>query len=125
MNKTVLLGRGRQIVRIPRATWEEHLARAPEHSKTRLAFMSPEHHRVRRWVVAELPRAGTPLPPERISDRLEIPLARIHAILDDLERKLFFLVRNGQGTVSWAYPVTVDPTPHRLLFSTGERAYAA
>jgi hypothetical protein len=25
----------------------------------------------------------------------------------------------------WAYPVTVDPTPHHMSFSSGERLYAA
>jgi len=63
--------------------------------------------------------------PEFISQKLELPLARIKTILDELERNLFFLVRNGQGAVSWAYPVTVDDTPHHLTFSTGEQLYAA
>jgi len=49
----------------------------------------------------------------------------VKVILDDLESKLFFLVRNGQDAVAWAYPVTAEPTPHRLNFSTGERLYGA
>ena len=36
-----------------------------------------------------------------------------------------FLFRNSQGAVTWAYPVTVEPTPHRVAFSTGEEVYAA
>ena len=31
----------------------------------------------------------------------------------------------GQGAVTWAYPVTVDQTPHHLTFNTGEKIYAA
>jgi len=27
-------------------------------------------------------------------------------------------------TVSWVYPVTVDPTSHRARFSSGEEVYA-
>jgi len=87
--------------------------------------MSEEHHLVRYSVVRELSRTGAPLQPEFISQELRLPLAQINAILDDLERNLFFLVRNEQGAVSWAYPVTVDQTPHELTFSTGERLYAA
>ena len=34
--------------------------------------------------------------------------------MDELEQKLFFLVRNAQGEVSWAYPVTVEPKEVRL-----------
>jgi hypothetical protein len=36
-----------------------------------------------------------------------------------------FLFRNEQGSVTWAYPVTVDQTPHRVTFSSGEQVYAA
>lgn len=125
MCEPVLMGRGRQVIEMPREEWEKHVAQAPQHSKTRLSFMSEEHHRVRYFVVRELPRAGVPIQPAFISRQLRLPLARVNAILDELERNLFFLVRNKQGAVSWAYPVTVDTTPHRLTFSTGEQLYAA
>jgi hypothetical protein len=87
--------------------------------------MSREHHLIRRFVVKELPRAGNPLKPELISQRLKLPVGRVDDILDELERNLFFLVRNSQGAVTWAYPVTVEKTPHGLVFSTGERLYGA
>ena len=79
----------------------------------------------RNFVVRELPRTGKPIPPELISDELNLPLSKITEILDDLEKNLFFLVRNEQGEISWAFPVTADKTPHRLTFSTGERLNAA
>jgi hypothetical protein len=105
--------------------WEQHLAEAPQHSQARLSFMSEEHHRVRYFVVRELPRQGEPIAPEAIARALQLPRGQVETLLDELERKLFFLVRNEQGAVAWAYPVTVEPTPHRLSFSTGERVYAA
>lgn len=125
MNETVLLGRDRQIAEIPRAAWEEHLAQAPDHTQSRLSFMTEEHHQVRHFVVRELPNQGEPIVPEVISQSLQSPLPRVNAILDELERNLFFLVRNDQGAVAWAFPVTADRTPHRLIFSTGERLYGA
>lgn len=125
MSETVLLGQGRQIIKIPRKKWEEHLAHVPQHGETRLGFMSEEHHLVRYFVVRELPHTGQPIRPEFISRNLKLPLARVNSILEELERNLFFLVRNRWGAVSWAYPVTVDQTPHELTFSTGERLYAA
>lgn len=125
MSETVLLGQGHQIAELPRKAWEEHLSQVPEHSKTRLAFMSGEHHLVRRFVVTELPSAGFPLEPEFIAKSLKLPGARVNAILDELERNLFFLKRNNQGAVTWAYPVTVEQTPHELTFSTGERLFGA
>ncbi len=47
------------------------------------------------------------------------------AILDELERNKTYLFRDAQGAVLWAYPVTAEPTPHPVTFSTGERIYAA
>lgn len=125
MNEMILLGKGRQMIEIPREKWEEHLTQVPHHCEIRLGFASQEHHRVRYFAVQELPRIGEPIQPELISQELGLSLERVSSILDELERNLFFLVRNEQGAVSWAYPVTVDPTPHHLTFSTDERLYAA
>jgi len=125
MGEMVLLGRGRQVSQIPREMWERHLAQIPQHSGDRLRFMTEEHHRVRRFVVRELPSKGKPLGPEEISSALQLPLEQVETILDELETKLFFLVRNERGAAAWAYPVTVEPTPHHLSFSSGERLYAA
>jgi hypothetical protein len=87
--------------------------------------MTEEHHRIRNFVVTELPRAGEPLSPEFIAQALKLPLDQVVGILDDLEKHMSFLFRNEQGAVEWAYPVTVDQTPHRMTFSTGERVNAA
>jgi hypothetical protein len=125
LSDTVLRGQGRQITEIPRKEWEEHLSHIPQHSGARLGFMSEEHHLVRNFVVRELPRTSQPVQPDLISQSLELPLARVNTLLDELEENLFFLVRNSQGAVSWAYPVTVEQTPHELVFSTGERLYGA
>jgi hypothetical protein len=87
--------------------------------------MSEEHHLVRNFVVKELPRSGDPMHPEFISQNVKLPVVRVNTILHDLERNLFFLVRNSQGAVTWAYPVSIEKTPHELAFSTGERLYGA
>lgn len=125
MNEKILLGRDQQIVEIPRAAWEQHLAQIPLHSQTRLNFMTDAHHQIRYFVVKELVNRQKPIEPEVISEKLKMPLERVNLILGELERKLFFLVRNEQGAVAWAYPVTVMTTPHRLVFSSGERLYGA
>ena len=87
--------------------------------------MSEGHHRIRNWVVTELPRVGKPLSPERIARELRLPLDQVVGILDDLEKHMTFLFRDEQGAVEWAYPVTVAQTPHRVIFSSGERVNAA
>jgi hypothetical protein len=110
---------------IPKMVWQREVRKRGQGMLHRLSFMSDEHHRVRDFVVLELPRAGEPLSPERIARALNLPLDRTITILDELERNMTFLFRNEGGAVVWAYPVTVEPTPHRVTFSSGERVYAA
>lgn len=125
MNNSLLLGFRRFILRIPRPIWQQEVARSALASKKSLAFMTPDHHKIRDFVVQELPRIGKPIQPEAIAQSLKMQPERVVSILDELERNMTFLYRNEQGAVSWAYPVTVDPTPHRITFSTGEQIYAA
>lgn len=110
---------------IPRADWEADFAHAAEHGRKRLEFMTPDHHRVRNFVVLELPRRGRALPAREIAESLDLDAERTREIVAELDERLFFLVRNDEGAVSWAFPVTVDRTPHRLTFSTGERLHGA
>ncbi len=125
MKKRMLLGVHRHTVGVPHFIWNRQVEGGARHNSERLAFMSPEHHAVRNFAVTELPRAGAPLPPEYIAGKLGLPLERVLAVLDDLEKHLTFLFRNEQGAVAWAYPVTAEPTPHRITFSSGEKLYAA
>jgi hypothetical protein len=125
MKETVLLSAGQMFTEIPRETWEQHLEQAPIDIAKTLSFMTNAHHLIRNFVVRELPRASMPLSSELISEELEMSLAETTDILDELEKNLFFLVRNEQGDVTWAFPVTADKTPHQITFSTGERINAA
>jgi hypothetical protein len=125
MNELVLLGTGNQILSISQTRWEEQVARAPEHVAKRLNFMSATHHRVRYFVVKEIIRLGRPLSPVYIAEKLGLPQHQVATILEELERHLFFLTRNDSGAVAWAYPVTAEPTPHQVVFSSGERVFAA
>jgi len=125
MSETILIGQGLQITEFPRDEWEQGLSGIAPIVEAELEFMSEEHHRVRNFVVKELPHAGQPLSPELIARELDLTIDRIKAILDELETHLMFLFRNEQGAVNWAYPVTVDRTPHHLTFSTGELLHAS
>ena len=126
MKDTILLGRGETIIEISAEKWRKHLTEARHHTAAFLSFMTANHHLVRNFVVRELPRNhGKPLRPEDIAQRLDLPLDLISTILDDLQKHLFFLVRNEAGEVNWAFPVTLDRTPHSLRFSSGEHIIAA
>ncbi|MBZ5552304.1 MAG: hypothetical protein LAO21_06255 [Acidobacteriia bacterium] len=125
MSNAILVGRGRQLIELSRQAWEQDLAKVPEHMAARLAFMTEAHHRVRSWVVRELPRQNAPITVAAIARALGLSEAHVTNLLDDLEQHLFFLVRDTQGSVNWAFPVTLTPTPHALRFSTGEQCFAA
>jgi hypothetical protein len=105
--------------------WKQLVLDAIERGRRRLDFMSDDHHKIRRAAVTELVRTGKPIAPGSFASQFQIPFPRVVEILDELERNLFFLVRNPEGAVSWAFPFTTDQTPHRLTFSTGERLYGA
>jgi hypothetical protein len=125
MKDRLLVGLSRFMVPLPSLVWRGAVDQEARGSGSRLAFMSGDHHRVRDYAVLHLPRVGQPLPPERFAQGLDLPLDRVLAILDELEKGMTFLYRNDQGAVHWAYPVTVERTPHHVTFSTGERVNAA
>jgi len=123
---TVLIGCGGKIIKEPESTWEKELAKAPKFFASRLAFMTPDHHKVRNFVVSELPRnAGKPLPIAALSQQLGMRPDKLDRILGDLEKNLFFLVRDDSGAVLWAFPVTAAKTPHVVRFNSGESSFAA
>jgi hypothetical protein len=125
MEDSPFLGTGRFLIPLPAWLWRREVAAGARRLAASLAFMSEDHHRVRYFVVREIPRAAKPLTPEFIAESLRLPRDRVIQILEELERNLTFLFRNREGSVAWAYPVTTDPTPHRVRFSTGEEVSAA
>ena len=124
-NKQIFRGTGREIHSVPDDDFQQAMAKLPQRMAARLAFMSAAHHQVRDFAVRELPRQVRPISPLRIAQITELPLAKVKTILADLEKHLFFLVRDVAGNVSWAFPVTSSRTPHRLTFSTGEKTFGA
>ena len=123
MNRA-LLGLGRAMLPIPDFVWKSAVRASARKVSASLGFMSPDHRRVHHFVVTELPRAGAPLLPSEIADALHITGARVEAILAELARRLTFVARDENGAVTWAYPVTVEETPHRAHLDCGEDAYS-
>jgi hypothetical protein len=125
MSGTLLVGHGREIRRVPDDSFRQALEGLPARMATRLAFITRDHHAIRDMVVREMPRARQPLSPRDIARATGLGLRKVNALLSDLESRLFFLVRDADGNVNWAFPVTAAITPHRLRFSTGERISGA
>ena len=104
MNKSLLLGFRRFLLRIPRPIWQQEVARSVRASEKSLAFMTADHHRVRDFVVRELPRIAEPIPPETIAQRLDMELGKVISILDELEKNMTFLYRNEAGCSDLGLP---------------------
>jgi hypothetical protein len=119
------LGVGRYMIPIPPCLMRMGAAGSARQADRLLARLSPEHHLVRDFVVTEIPRKAASLSAEYIAHQLGLPVGRVRDIVDELEKWKVFLFRNEHGEVTWAYPVTAEPTPHHVTFSTGEQIYAA
>jgi hypothetical protein len=125
MSSDILVGVGRDVRSLPDSAFVQSVKNLPARMQSRLAFMSRDHHTVRDFVVRELPRQDRPISPVRIAQTTDLNVQTVSAVLTELERNLFFLVRDAEGNVSWAFPVTTSRTPHRLTFSTGEKTFGA
>ena len=125
MRNQLMAGVWRFMVGVPPLLWEKRIEKAKLKVNQATRFMSPEHRLVHHFVVRELPRMGAPIPAETVARALGLPPERVTEILRDLEERLTFLYRNEQGEVVWAYPVTVEKTPHAITFNSGEQLFAA
>ena len=125
MGDTLLMRRKRRMFRVPAAVWKRNVRSEAHRAAVRLEFMGPDHHRIRNFVVTELPRAQQPLSPEAIAAGVGLETERVGEILDELEEHLTFLYRTDGHNVDWAYPVTAEKTSHRVTFDNGDRFFAA
>jgi hypothetical protein len=125
MRNKLMLGLWRYVINVPPFLWKKQIEKGKRAFERSYGSLSDEHRAVHHFVVEEIPRYGKALSPEMISEKMNLPLERVTAILDDLEKKMTFLFKNRDGEVIWAYPVTVEKTPHKLTFGSGEQLYAA
>ncbi|MGO9119066.1 MAG: hypothetical protein ACLQPD_15840 [Desulfomonilaceae bacterium] len=125
MRNKLMAGIWRYIVGVPPFLWEKQIEKAVGKAKISTEFMTSEHRLVHHFVVREMPRLGRPIPSELVAEELALAPESVSEILRDLEKHLTLLCSNSDGDLSWAYPVTVDKTPHAVTFHTGERLYAA
>ena len=123
--RRVILGFKRCMVPIPWILFARTMRRGAKKTKRVLGGLDEDHRRVHHFVVKNLPSLARPMPPTFIADRLKLDETRVIQILDELERRLIFLFRPGGRDVVWAYPITAEPTPHKLAFSSGEKLWAA
>lgn len=127
MKDRIMLGLWKYMISLPPflMNMKKQIEREKIRYEMAMGFMREDHRRVHHFVVRQLPDAGKPLSPDVIARNIGLDRDLVVSILDDLEKHMTFLFRNKQGDVTWAYPVTVERTPHHLTFSSGEQVYAA
>ena len=125
MKNKLMLGLWRYIINVPPFLWQKQIAQGKRKFEKEHGALSEEKRLIHHFVVRELPRNGKPLSPELISNMLGFSVDLVKNALNYLEKRMTFLYRNRDGDVVWAYPVTVDKTPHKITFNTGENLYAA
>lgn len=123
--RRVLFGFKRCMVSVPWRLFMLILRREAGKTARILGGLDEDQRKVHHFVVKNLPSLAGPMPPDVIAANLKMDESKVVRILDELERRLIFLYRPGGRDVVWAYPVTAEPTPHNLAFSTGERVWAA
>jgi hypothetical protein len=116
---------GSHFLPIPQAIWHREVGKEARGCGQAYGALSSEQQRVRAHIVAALPRHPEGLSATTLSEQLDLPVDRLRGILNELNRGKFFVALDDTNTVTWAYPVTIDATPHQLTFKTGERMTAA
>ncbi len=125
MSNRLMLGLWRYVLYVPPFIWKKQIEKGKKRFEREFGKMPEDFRHVHHFVVKELPCFGKPLPERIISKKLGLPSHRVRQATDYLEKRMTYLYRNESREVVWAYPVTVDKTPHKITFSTGEILYAA
>ncbi len=125
MDNTLLKGIWKYMMPIPPFLWKPKINQMAQKAAARVEFMTDDHHRIRNFVVKRLPESGKPISLATIAQCLNLDQTKVLTLVDDLEKNKFFLFRNPQGNVAWAYPVTAEQTDHRAILPNGKKVYAA
>jgi hypothetical protein len=125
MKDNIYLGMGSLFIPIPSFIWRRLVAKTANDAEGNLNFMSADHHKVRDFVVTQIPQIDGPISTATIAENLDMRVEDAKRIIDELERGMTFLYRSRPEGVTWAYPVTVDSTPHRVTFNSGVQTFAA
>ena len=125
MKDNIYLGLGGLLIPIPGFIWRRMVAKNASDAGKDLEFMSADHHKVRDFVVKQIPKVDEPISNATIAVSLDMRVEEVESIIDELERGMTFLYRGRPEGVTWAYTVTVDSTPHRVTFDSGDKTFAA
>ena len=110
---------------IPSFIIKKMMSAGVKRARKKVQRFSDVKKKIHHFAVRELPKLGEPISLKYIARELEQPMEAVNKLVDELEKEKTFLFRNNSDHINWAYPVTVEKTPHHVAFSTGERIHAA
>jgi hypothetical protein len=122
---SVLFGFRKTTVSVPAFVVNREMEKAVRRIRMKVKGFTAKKRKVHHFVVRELPGRGGPISINDVAHGLGMPLRRVEALIDELEKEKTFLYRRNSAGINWAYPVTVEATPHKITFSTGECVNAA
>ena len=121
----VRLGFGKTSLPVPAFLVNREVGAGIRRAQKTVGRFSAAKKAVHHFVVRKLPQTGEPLALEHIAAGLDLPLEKVARLVTELEQAKTFLFRKNSDRIDWAYPVTVDETPHKVTFSSGEQINAA
>ena len=121
----VQLGVGRFTLPMPAFIIRKMVRSGVKKAEIKAGRFSPMKRRIHHWVVKKLPEKQAPISAAQIAADLGYDLNTVAGIVDELEAEKTFLYRHNAEAINWAYPVTVESTPHHITFGSGESVYAA
>ena len=104
MKNSLLLGLGRLMIPIPRFIWQRQVRGSARRTRARLASLPDEHTVIHYFCVTELPRAGEPLSPETIAQKLYWPVDRVTGAPDGPGRADDLSLSQRRGSRSLGLP---------------------
>ena len=122
---SVLFGFRKTMVPVPALIVNREMDKMVRRIKMKVSGFTAEKRKVHHFIVRELPGRGGPISINDVAHELGMPLRRVEVLIDELENDKTFLYRRNSTGINWAYPVTVEATPHKISFSTGECVNAA
>jgi hypothetical protein len=110
---------------LPAFVIEKMVSSSLKRARKKVVSFSRLKRQIHHWVVSELPGRQAPIFIPEIADHFGLDVRTAESIVEELEGDKTFLFRHNSEGINWGYPVTVEPTPHHITFSTGETVYAA
>ncbi len=125
LKRRMLMGIGKFMVPIPRVIASKGLEKGVSGARAKADLLSPEERTIHHFIVSRMTKTKTPLTAELVGKELDLPIDRVEATIDKLEKLKTFLYRSDGKGINWAYPLSLEDTGHKITDSTGERFFAA